>query len=96
MINKELPDKLRELDRLYAEHARNQIGEDLQMKNKLRLQLHDLFLELKPFIKKQTQLQWYEPTYSYAITGNLEYIETVRNDLALMISRYGISDYSEG
>jgi hypothetical protein len=47
-----------------------------------------LFLALKPIIKKQTQLQWYEPTYNFAITGNVDYIESVRNDLAHIISQY--------
>jgi hypothetical protein len=85
MTNKELRDKLRKLDKLYAEHAINQDKEDHQERNKLRLALHDLFLVLKPYIKKQTRLQWYEPTYNYAITGNLDYIESARNDLESII-----------
>ena len=87
MTKEELHDKLRELDRLYTEHATNQSEEDYQERNTLRLKLHDLFLEVKPHIKRQTKLQWYEPTYNYAITGNLDYIESARNDLAQIISQ---------
>ena len=92
MTNKEICAKLKELDRLYAEHAKNQQGEDLQERNRLRLALHDLFLSLKPHIKKETQLQWYEPTYNYAITGNLDYIESARNDLAHIIRQCAESE----
>ena len=88
MDNKELLAKLKKLDLLYAKHARNQAEENLQEKNRLRLELHDLFLALKRHIKKETQLQWYEPTYNYAITGNLDYIEAARNDLGQSISRF--------
>lgn len=88
MTDKEVRDQLIELDRLYAEHAKNQIEEDLKLKNKLRTEILDLFFALKPHIKKQTQLQWYEPTYNFAITGNLDYIESVRDDLAYIISQY--------
>lgn len=87
MTNKQIRDQLIALDRLYAEHAQNQSGEDLKKKNKLRIELQDLFLALKPYIKKRSQLQWYEPTYTFAITGDLNYIESVRDDLALMISQ---------
>jgi hypothetical protein len=76
-----------ELRRLYAEHAKNQSEEDFKLKNKLRAELLDLFFVLKPHIKKQTKLQWYEPAYNYAITGNLEYIESVRDDLTHIISQ---------
>jgi hypothetical protein len=47
----------------------------------------DLFFALKPHIKKQTKLQWYEPAYNYAITGDLEYIKSVREDLDHIISQ---------
>jgi hypothetical protein len=87
MTREELHDKLSELDRLYTEHATNQSQKDYQQRNTLRLELHDLFLALKPYIKQQTKLQWYEPTYNYAITGNLDYIESARNDLAQIISQ---------
>ena len=87
MTDKEIRVKLKELDRLYAEHANNQGQGDFEMKNKLRIELLDSFLALKPFIKKQTKLQWYEPTYNYAITGNLEYIEAAREDLAHIIGQ---------
>ena len=92
MTDKELVDRFRKLDRLYAEHAQNQRADNLETNNKLRLELHDLFLALKPYIKKQTQLQWYEPTYNYAITGNLDYIEAVRDDLAQIISQQAKSE----
>lgn len=95
MSNEELKDQFVELDRLYGEHAENQNEEDYKDRNKLRLEIHDLFLALKPHIKKQTQLQWYEPTYNYAITGNLDYIESVRNDLAHIISQYDDTDPSD-
>ena len=88
MTDKEVMDQLKELDHQYSEHANNQSAEDPEMQNNLRQELLDLFLLLKPYIKKQTRLQWYEPTYSYAITGNLDYIESVRNDLAHIISQY--------
>ena len=88
MTNKEIMGQLRKLDRQYAEHASNQSAEDFEVKNELRKELLDLFLLLKPYIKKQTKLQWYEPTYSYAITGNLDYITSVRDDLAHIISQY--------
>jgi hypothetical protein len=48
----------------------------------------DLFFALKPHIKKQTKLQWYEPAYNYAITGDLEYIKSVKEDLAHIISQF--------
>ncbi len=86
MVDTELSDKFKELQRLYAEHAKNQSEEDFKLKNKLRAELLDLFFALKPHIKKQTKLQWYEPAYNYAITGNLEYIESVKEDLAHIIS----------
>jgi hypothetical protein len=86
MTRDELLAELREFERLYVEHAKNQQGETLQLKNKLRLELSDRYLRLKPHIKKRTRLQWYDPVYSYAITGNREYIETVREDLAQIIS----------
>ena len=95
MTDKEIKAKLRKLDRLYAEHANNQGGDDFEMQNKLRLELLDSFLALKPYIKKQTKLQWYEPTYNYAITGNLDYIEAAREDLAHMIGRDANVDPSE-
>ena len=88
MTDRDLRDEFRELDRLYSEHASNQGEEDFQEKNKLRIELLDAFLSLKPHIKKHTQLQWYEPTYNFAITGNLEYIEEVRKDLAQIISQF--------
>ena len=72
MTDKEIRVKLKELDRLYAEHANNQGQGDFEMQNKLRIELLDSFLALKPYLKKRTKLQWYEPTYNYAITGNLE------------------------
>lgn len=86
MTDKEIRVKLKELDRLYAQHANNQGGDDFENQNKLRIELLDSFLALKPYLKKRTKLQWYEPTYNYAITGNLEYIEAAREDLAHMIS----------
>ncbi len=92
MTDKEIRVKLKELDRLYAEHANNQGQGDFEMQNKLRIELLDSFLALKPYIKKRTKLQWYEPTYNYAITGNLEYIEAAREDLAHMISEYTNAD----
>ena len=94
MTNEEIMTRLKELDRLYAEHANNQGGEDFELKNKLRLELLDAFLALKPHIKKQTQLQWYEPTYNYAITGNLDYIESVREDIASIMIQFADSDSS--
>ena len=94
MTNEEIMTRLKELDRLYAEHANNQGGEDFELKNKLRLELLDAFLALKPHIKKQTQLQWYEPTYNYAITVNLDYIESVREDIASIIKQFADSDSS--
>jgi hypothetical protein len=95
MTDKEIRVKLKELDQLYAEHATNQGGDDFEKQNKLRLELLDSFLALKPYIKKQTKLQWYEPTYNYAITGNLEYIEAAREDLAHIIGKDADSDSSE-
>ncbi len=88
MTNKDVSERLKELDNLYAEHAKNQREEDFKRKNKLRPQLLDLFLALKPHIKKLTKLQWYEPAYNYAITGNLDYIKSVRDDLAHIIIQY--------
>ena len=88
MTDDEIRDQLRELDRLYAEHASNQGEAGFELQNKLRLELLDLFFALKPYIKKQTKLQWYEPTYNYAITGNLDYVKSVRDDLAHIIGRY--------
>lgn len=87
MGDAKLRDQFKELKRLYAEHAKNQSEEDFKLKNKLRLELLDLFFALKPHIRKQTKLQWYEPAYNYAITGNLEYIESVRDDLDHIISQ---------
>ena len=95
MTDKEIRAKLRELDRLYAEHANNQGGDDFEKQNKLRIELLDSFLALKPYIKKRTKLQWYEPTYNYAITGNLEYIEAAREDLAHIIGQDADPDSSE-
>ena len=92
MADMGLKDQLKELDRLYAEHADNQSEESFEIRNKLRLELLDLFLALKPHIKKQTKLQWYEPTYNYAITGNLEYIQSARDDLVHIISQFDDSD----
>ncbi len=88
MTDKELRGQLKELDRLYAAHASNQSEKGFENKSKLRLELLDLFFALKPYIKKQTKLQWYEPTYNYAITGNLDYIKSVRDDLAHIISQF--------
>jgi hypothetical protein len=87
MVDAQLRDQFEELKRLYAEHAKNQSEEDFKLKNKLRAELLDLFFALKPHIKKQTKLQWYEPAYNYAITGNLDYIKSVRDDLAQIISQ---------
>jgi hypothetical protein len=87
MVDAQLRDQFQELKRLYAEHAKNQSEEDFKLKNKLRAELLDLFFALKPHIKKQTKLQWYEPAYNYAITGNLDYIKSVRDDLAQIISQ---------
>lgn len=95
MTDKEIRVKLKELDRLYAEHANNQGQGDFEMQNKLRIELLDSFLALKPYLKKRTKLQWYEPTYNYAITGNLEYIEAAREDLAHIIGQETDSDSSE-
>jgi len=95
MTDKEIRAKLRELDRLYAEHANNQGGDDFEMQNKLRIELLDSFLALKPYIKKRTKLQWYEPTYNYAITGNLEYIEAAREDLIHIIGQDADADSSK-
>ena len=95
MTDKEIRVKLKELDQLYAEHATNQGGDDFEKQNKLRLELLDSFLALKPYLKKRTKLQWYEPTYNYAITGNLEYIEAAREDLAHIIGQDAGSDSSE-
>jgi hypothetical protein len=86
MVDEKLTGQFKELRRLYAEHAKNQSEEDFKLKNKLRAELLDLFFALKPYIRKQTKLQWYEPAYNYAITGNLEYIQSVRDDLAYIIS----------
>ena len=94
MTKEELLAELRELERLYVEHGKNQREENLQLKNKLRLELSDRYLRLKPQIKKMTRLQWYEPVYSYAITGNQEYIETVREDLGRIISQCAALDAS--
>jgi hypothetical protein len=95
MTREELVAELRAFERLYVEHGKNQQGDNLQLKNKLRLELSDRFLRLKPHIKKRTRLQWYEPVYSYAITGNLEYIETVREDLGQIISECAAPDAGE-
>ena len=94
MTDKEIKAKLRELDRLYAEHANNQGGDDYEVQNRLRIDLLDSFLALKPYIKKRTKLQWYEPTYNYAITGNIEYIQAAREDLAHIIAEDTDSDSS--
>jgi hypothetical protein len=95
MTDKKMRAKLRELDRLYAEHATNQGGDDFEKQKKLRIELLDSFLALKPYIKRRTKLQWYEPTYNYAITGNLEYIEAAREDLAHMIGQDADTDSPE-
>ena len=95
MTDKEIRVKLKELDRLYAEPSNNQGQGDFEMQNKLRIELLDSFLALKPYLKKRTKLQWYEPTYNYAITGNLEYIEAAREDLAHIIGQDADSDSSE-
>jgi hypothetical protein len=95
MTREELLAELRELERLYGEHGENQREEDLQLKNKLHLELSDRYLRLKPHIKKWTRLQWYDPVYSYAITGNKEYIETVREDLGRIITRCAAPDAHE-
>ena len=95
MTDKEIRAKLRELDRLYAEHANNQGQGDFEMQNKLRIELLDSFLALKPYLKKRTKLQWYEPTYNYAITGNLEYIEAAREDLIHIIGQDADADSSK-
>ena len=87
MVDTELRGRFKELQRLYEEHAKNQSEEDLKLKNKLRTELVDLFFTLKPYIKKQSKLQWYEPAYNYAITGDLKYIESVQEDLAYIISQ---------
>ena len=87
MVDTELRGRFKELQRLYEEHAKNQSEEDLKVKNKLRTELVDLFFTLKPYIKKQSKLQWYEPAYNYAITGDLKYIESVQEDLAYIISQ---------
>ena len=87
MVDTELRGRFKELQRLYEEHAKNQSEEDLKLKNKLRTELVDLFFVLKPYIKKQSKLQWYEPAYNYAITGDLKYIESVQEDLAYIISQ---------
>ncbi|MCG6919416.1 MAG: hypothetical protein LJE89_17950 [Deltaproteobacteria bacterium] len=87
MVDTELRGRFKELQRLYEEHAKNQSEEDLKLKNKLRTELVDLFFVLKPYIKKQSKLQWYEPAYNYAITGDLKYIESVKEDLAYIISQ---------
>jgi len=42
MVDTELSDKFKELQRLYAEHAKNQSEEDFKLKNKLRAELLDL------------------------------------------------------
>jgi hypothetical protein len=94
MTDKEIKAKLRELDRLYAEHAHNQGGDDYAIQSKLRIELLDSFLALKTYIKKRTKLQWYEPTYNYAITGNIEYIQAAREDLAHIIAEDTDSDSS--
>ncbi|HVO83634.1 MAG TPA: hypothetical protein VMU60_04330 [Syntrophobacteria bacterium] len=96
MTRDELLAELHELERLYVEHGENQREETLQLKNKLRLELSDRYLRLKPHIKKMTRLQWYDPVYSYAITGNKDYIETVRQDLAQIIRGCAAPDAGEG
>jgi hypothetical protein len=88
MADTELRGRFKELNRLYEEHAKNQSEENFKVKNKLRTELLDLFFALKPHIKKQTKLQWYEPAYNYAITGDLEYIKSVKEDLAHIISQF--------
>jgi len=95
MTREELLAELRELERLYGEHGENQQEENLQLKNTLRLELSDRYLRLKPHIKKMTRLQWYEPVYSYAITGNKEYIDKVREDLGQIIGQYAAPDAGE-
>ena len=95
MTRDELLAELRELEQLYQEHGENQHGETLELRNRLRLELSDRYLRMKPHIKKKTRLQWYEPVYSYAITGNRDYIETVREDLAGIIRQYESTEAGE-
>ena len=95
MTREELLGEFRELERLYVEHGKNQREENLPLKNKLRLELSDRYLRLKPHIKKRTRLQWYDPVYSYAITGNEEYIESVRKDLDQIIRECAAPDAGE-
>jgi hypothetical protein len=95
MTDKGVIHRLRELDRLYAEHANNQNGESLQVKNQLHRELSDKYTSLKTLIKQKTELQWYEPVYTYAISGNLDYIAAVRKDLAQIMDRYTGSTSSE-
>jgi len=95
MTRDELVAELRELERLYTEHGENQQAETLEIKNRLRLELSDRYLRMKPHIKKKTRLQWYDPVYSYAITGNRDYIGTVREDLAEIIHRYESTEAGE-
>lgn len=92
MTREELLSEFRELERLYGEHGENQTGGSLELKNKLRLELSNRYLRLKPHIKKKTRLQWYDPVYNYAITGHTGYIKTVQEDLARIISQYAGSD----
>jgi len=87
--------RLVELDRLYAEHARNQSCQSLKEKNQLHRELSDAYTALKVYIKRKTSFQWYEPVYTYAISGNLAYIEEVRKDLARIIQAYQKEDEAD-
>jgi hypothetical protein len=88
MTRDELLAELREMERLYTEHGKNQQGETLEIKNRLHLELSNRYLRMKPYIKKRTKFQWYDPVYNYAITGNKDYIEAAREDLAEIIRQY--------
>jgi hypothetical protein len=95
MRRDELLAELREMERLYKEHGENQQGETLEIKNMLRLELSNRYLRMKPHIKKKTRLQWYDPVYNYAITGNKDYIEAAREDLAEIIRQYESTEAGE-
>jgi hypothetical protein len=95
MRRDELLAELRELERLYEEHGENQGKETLELKNRLRLELSNRYLRMKPHIKRKTRLQWYDPVYNYAITGNRDYIETARKDLAEIIRQYESTEAGE-
>ncbi|MBW2071689.1 MAG: hypothetical protein JRI89_10585 [Deltaproteobacteria bacterium] len=87
MTDADVVSRLRQLYHLYKEHADNQNLDTLKERNKLHLELSDKFTALKPYIKKHSRLQWYEPVYTYAISGNLEYIEEVRKDLSHIVQQ---------